>query len=210
MKSISTWKHIFFGSIGIILALCANEPASMAANKSSKTGSAHHAAPKKGPRWVLIELPAISGGAGGTGTLSVYDGEIPVRKFRASGGRSNHPTRTGTFQIRQRVSGMGSPVYGECIDKKRGKRRSVGGGERSCGPGEKYQGFPMPHFQSFDGEIGIHGSKNPDSASHGCVRVSNENARQLWSLLGPGTRVVVKTIVRRAAPASRPSPARRP
>lgn len=46
------------------------------------------------------------------------------------------------------------------------------------------------------GKYGIHGTNKPGSigwnASHGCIRMQNENVKELYDLVSHGTRVVIR------------------
>lgn len=192
MSSISCWKRIFVGFIGIILALCANEPKAMASNSAPKNATASNASSKKDRR-VVIVLSDIKGGVGGRGNLFVYEGDKMIRRFDASGGKVGHATREGNFKIYYRKADQTSSIYGHCIDKMTEKARHVENGDRACKPSERYKGYSIPHFQAFDGDIGIHESSDYLKSSHGCIRVSKAVAKALWELIDVGTPVEVTT-----------------
>jgi lipoprotein-anchoring transpeptidase ErfK/SrfK len=63
----------------------------------------------------------------------------------------------------------------------------------------RYNGSPMPHSVFFHGNYAIHGSYHVRSlgrpASHGCIRLSPENAREFYNLVSERpeqTRIVVE------------------
>ena len=64
----------------------------------------------------------------------------------------------------------------------------------------RYGGAPMPHSIFFNGHIAAHGTTEEhrlgSRASHGCVRLSRENARTLFMLVrqhAAGTRFIVQS-----------------
>lgn len=66
-------------------------------------------------------------------------------------------------------------------------------GKTACGAG-KYKGDSMPFFQRFHKAIGFHKGNIPNyPASHGCVRLSNRDAKWLWKKAQIGTKVRVKS-----------------
>ena len=59
-------------------------------------------------------------------------------------------------------------------------------------PGTRFDGSKMHHFMRFVGGIGMHEGFLPGyPASHGCVRMYDENVRDLFELVRMGTVVTV-------------------
>jgi lipoprotein-anchoring transpeptidase ErfK/SrfK len=110
-------------------------------------------------------------------SLTVYRGDEVLLTTPVAIGSEENPTPTGSFFVTDRVRSL-DPVYGD---------RAYGLSGRSTS---------LSEFAGGDGQIGIHGTNNPGSigqaVSHGCIRVPNEVALQLESLLLPGTPVVVR------------------
>ena len=61
------------------------------------------------------------------------------------------------------------------------------------GPGQVYEGSPMPNFLRFDGGVGMHTGFLPGyPASHGCVRMPNHMAEKFFEHATVGTPVLVE------------------
>jgi len=110
--------------------------------------------------------------------LTVYaDGE-PVLTSGVAIGDAEHPTPTGRFFV---------------TDKVRSQDPDGPYGPYALGLSGRSE--VLTEFAGGDGQIGIHGTNDPDSigqaASHGCVRVPNAVVRELVSLLPLGTPVVI-------------------
>jgi hypothetical protein len=107
-----------------------------------------------------------------TQRLTVREGDLVVHVWPISTGRRGYGTPTGTF----RPAWMAKSWYSR-----------------------KYDNAPMPHAVFFNGGIAFHGttvlSMLGRPASHGCVRLAPDNARQLYQLVRahgmPHTKVVV-------------------
>lgn len=113
----------------------------------------------------------------------VYHGSDVERSFPVAVGKPGWETPVGTYEVISMLHDPGwvSPFTGEEIPP---------------GPdnplGERWIGF-WTDGQNF---IGFHGTPTRDSvgqaASHGCVRMFNEDIRQLFELVSVGTTVVVE------------------
>jgi lipoprotein-anchoring transpeptidase ErfK/SrfK len=143
----------------------------------------------------------------GAQEATAFEDNKPVKKMPISSGRKGHETTPGHFKIYgkdKKDKDHRSSTYGECVSK--AGRRKVSKGKDSCKKGEKYEGAPMPFFQRFNGAQGLHQGLLPGHPdSHGCVRLSEDNAKWLWDWAEDGTPVDVK-----AAPAKKKAPAKKP
>lgn len=122
------------------------------------------------PNHILIEL--------GARKLTVFHGEQPIFTASVAPGKASSPTPTGAF-------------YADIIT-------------RPINPNGPYGLFQISVtgfsnvYQSFGGGVGqiaIHGTNRPEligqPASHGCVRMSNEDISALVPLTGLGTPIVI-------------------
>jgi lipoprotein-anchoring transpeptidase ErfK/SrfK len=110
--------------------------------------------------------------------LVVTDGGTPVLETTAAVGAPGTPTPTGTFFVTDMLS--------------------TGEDGGSYGPfalGLSAHSEVLTEFAGGDGQVGIHGTNQPDSigaaVSNGCVRVPNDLALQLRGLVSLGTPVTV-------------------
>jgi hypothetical protein len=123
-------------------------------------------------------------------TATAMEGDKPVKTMPISSGKKGHETTKGHFTITEKHKDHRSSTYGECVSKT--SRRKVSKGKASCKKGEKYEGAPMPYFQRFNGPEGLHKGVLPGHPdSHGCVRLSEDNAKWLWNWAEEGTAVEV-------------------
>ncbi len=111
-------------------------------------------------------------------TLVLTDGGTEVLRTSVAVGAPDTPTPTGTFSVTDKLDTQ-KPAgsYG---------RYAVGLSARSN---------VISEFAGGDGQIGIHGTDQPDSignaVSHGCIRAPETVMEQLNSALSLGTPVVV-------------------
>ncbi|MEO0457339.1 MAG: L,D-transpeptidase [Cyanobacteria bacterium P01_A01_bin.114] len=114
--------------------------------------------------------------------LYVYRGDTLETTFPVAVGRAGWETPTGSFEVSSMVENPGwtNPFTDEVV---------------SPGPenplGERWIAF----WTDGQYEIGFHGTPNRESvgkaASHGCVRLYNEDVRALYDMVSPGTLVTV-------------------
>ncbi|OHV72106.1 L,D-transpeptidase family protein [Ensifer sp. LCM 4579] len=100
-------------------------------------------------------------------SLAVYDGDRVIATSNVSTGRANHRTPTGIFSI---------------LEKRRHHESNI------------YSNAPMPFMQRLTWSgIALHGSKHvPDyPASHGCVRLPDRFAADLFKITERGMHVVI-------------------
>lgn len=113
----------------------------------------------------------------------VYDGETVQASFPVAVGKPGWETPTGSFEVMNmlRDPGWTSPFDGTQIPP---------GVDNPLG--ERWIGF----WTDGTNFIGFHGTPTRDSvgqaASHGCVRMYNEDIRQLFEMVSVGTPVIVE------------------
>lgn len=113
----------------------------------------------------------------------VYRGDIVEASFPVAVGKSGWETPTGEFEVFSQISqpGWTNPFTDEVMPP---------GPENPLG--DRWIGF----WSDGNNVIGFHGTPNRDSvgraASHGCVRMYNEDIRQLFDMVELGTPVIVE------------------
>lgn len=97
---------------------------------------------------------------------TVWDRDLPVLRTPISSGKSSSPTKPGRYLVTNKYKQWKSTIY----DAK------------------------MPFFLRLScGDFGLHAGHLPGyPASHGCVRLPEANARQLFALLPVGTLVEIR------------------
>lgn len=100
--------------------------------------------------------------------LVAYTGATPVRAFVIASGLPGTPTVTGEFRVRTKV-----------------RSQTMSGGE-----GAYYYNLPNVQWvQYFYEDYGLHGTYWHNSfgtpRSHGCVNMTNADAKWVWEFLGP-------------------------
>jgi len=98
--------------------------------------------------------------------LSLYKDGSLIRSYPVSGGKASSPSPTGTWKI------ITKSTWGE-------------------GFGGSWLGLNVPW-----GKYGIHGTKSPwyvgkSNASHGCIRMNNKDAKELFDMVPHGTTVMI-------------------
>ncbi|MDX2227677.1 MAG: L,D-transpeptidase family protein [Verrucomicrobiae bacterium] len=191
-------------------------PARNFSDQSSKRPSLSPSNQKKEPRWVIIrngkktylETPKFewNPAAAKEGPvlikvvleeqrMYIYKGGALMGTTDISSGRAPYNTRKGTFKISQKNKDHKSNLYGTVVDKSTGREINSDATPRSRVPdGAEYRPSPMPYFQRLTGSgTGFHaGFVIPRStASHGCIRLPEQMASNLFELTQLGTKVVV-------------------
>ena len=112
----------------------------------------------------------------------VYRGESVVADYPVAIGRVGWETPTGEFEVFQQVvdPGWTNPLTGE---------------KMSPGPDNPLGDRWIAFWTDGTNFIGFHGTPNRESvgraASHGCIRMYNEDVRQLYEIVSVGTPVTV-------------------
>ena len=98
--------------------------------------------------------------------VSLFDNGALIARSSVSTGMEGHPTPLGVFSV---------------ISKQRWHRSNI------------YSAAPMPYMQRITWSgIALHAGVVPGHpASHGCIRLKNDFAVQLWHLTKRGTRVII-------------------
>lgn len=108
---------------------------------------------------ILVDLEKL--------TLTVFDGERPVREYPVAAGKPSTPSPVGEWKIIDKSSDWGGAF------------------------GVRWMGLNVPW-----GNYGIHGTNNPWSigtaASAGCIRMFNEDVIQVYEWAPVGTRVKIQ------------------
>lgn len=120
---------------------------------------------------VVINLPSR--------TLTLYDGDVPMQVFPVAIGKPSTPTPLGDFSIQEKeMNPWWYPPRGEQSPMPSGPDNPLG---------YRWMGF-LPTY-------GIHGTNAPwtigMAVSNGCVRMYEEDAEQLFSVVTVGTPVTV-------------------
>lgn len=116
-------------------------------------------------------------------------GETPI-----SSGREGYRTPAGSFRITQKSRDHVSNLYGDYVDSS-GEIvvANVGVRRDRRPPGTRFQGASMPYFLRIHGGVGMHAGYLPGyAASHGCIRLPMEMARNFYEASRLGTPVVVR------------------
>jgi L,D-transpeptidase catalytic domain len=154
---------------------------------------------RQGRYWLRIQLPILPNGSSGwiprdaVGSFTSLRMHLVIDRgrFRATlyrrgrvvfqsfvgVGLPQWPTPPGRFYIRERLTGFTDPIYGAL---------AFGTNARSA----VLTDWPGGGF------VGIHGTNQPEilpgRVSHGCVRLRNEDIRQLSRLMPVGTPVTIR------------------
>ncbi|MGB7084796.1 MAG: L,D-transpeptidase family protein [Phormidesmis sp.] len=112
----------------------------------------------------------------------VYRGEIEQASYPVAVGKSGWETPTGEFEVFSMVSepGWTNPFTNEVV---------------AAGPDSPLGDRWIAFWTDGENQIGFHGTPNRNSvgqaASHGCVRMYNENIKELFENVEIGTPVAV-------------------
>lgn len=118
-------------------------------------------APEVAPHGPLLLMVSLA-----TQRATLYRNGVPIAISTVSTGKPGHRTPTGVFTILQREAEHYSSIYDNA---------------------------PMPYMQRLTwGGVALHGGTLPGyPASHGCIRLPHEFARQLYGVTRLGMTVVV-------------------
>jgi lipoprotein-anchoring transpeptidase ErfK/SrfK len=109
-----------------------------------------------------------------------------------SSGRHGHLTETGNFKVTEKELNHFSNLYGKIVDARGRTMVNDADVDMPVPRGGKFVPAPMRYFIRFDGAIGMHAGHLPGyPASHGCVRLPQENARLFFHAVEIGTPVTV-------------------
>jgi hypothetical protein len=109
-----------------------------------------------------------------------------------STGRYGHLTGNGAFKIIEKELNHSSNMYGKIVDARGNTIVPDADADMPVPRGGKFIPAPMRYFMRFDGANGMHAGYLPGyPASHGCVRLPEENAIAFYNTVEVGTPVTV-------------------
>ena len=121
----------------------------------------------------------------------VRDGRVVLSTAIASG-RYGHLTETGSFKIIDKERSHFTTLYGKIVDASGRTVVSDADADMPVPRGGRFIPAPMRYFMRFNESIGMHAGYLPGyPASHGCVRLPEENAIAFFNALNVGTPVTV-------------------
>jgi lipoprotein-anchoring transpeptidase ErfK/SrfK len=116
--------------------------------------------------------------------VTVYQGKNLIKSYPIAVGKKGWETPVGSFRVRDMLV---NPTW---IHPKTGK--SIPGGDAKNPLGNYWIGF----WTNGKDWVGFHGTPNPEtvgtSASHGCIRMYNQDVEELFKLVNIGTPVTVE------------------
>jgi lipoprotein-anchoring transpeptidase ErfK/SrfK len=160
---------------------------------------------QQGKTWLLILL-FLPIGIATIHAQSAYSVEIDLEEQTAylirgrqvvlatpiSTGRSGHLTENGSFKIIEKERNHSSSLYGKIVDRNGRTVVADADADMAVPRGGKFLAAPMRYFMRFHDAIGMHAGYLPGyPASHGCVRLPEQNAIAFFNAVEVGTPVHV-------------------
>jgi lipoprotein-anchoring transpeptidase ErfK/SrfK len=109
-----------------------------------------------------------------------------------SSGRYGHLTETGSFKVMEKERNHFSSLYGKIVDRNGNTIVADADADMKVPRGGKFIPAPMRYFMRFHGADGMHAGYLPGyPASHGCVRLPEQNAIFFFDAVQIGTPVHV-------------------
>jgi hypothetical protein len=125
-------------------------------------------------------------------TAYLLENGRPVLASPISSGRYGHLTRTGSFKILEKERTHYSSMYGKIVDARGNTIVADADADMPVPRGGKFIPAPMHYFMRFTGADGMHAGYLPGyPASHGCVRMPQQNAIAFFNSVSVGTPVTV-------------------
>lgn len=132
-------------------------------------------------------------------SLSEQRGLLLVRTaiamdFPVATGKKSHPTPSGSFTIRAKEKNYSSNLYGKIYDAQNVVLVGDADARTDVIPeGGRFEGAMMPYWMRLtDTGVGLHIGYVPGRpASHGCIRLKRDAARDIYDLVKVGTPVDV-------------------
>src|SRR3954451_6151060 len=119
-------------------------------------------------------------------------GRTLVLSSPISSGRSGHLTETGSFKVIEKESNHFSSLYGKIVDSYGRTVVADADADMKVPRGGKFIPAPMRYFMRFHAATGMHAGYLPGyPASHGCVRMPEQNAIAVFNAVQIGTPVLV-------------------
>jgi hypothetical protein len=109
-----------------------------------------------------------------------------------SSGRPGHLTPAGSFHITDKDLNHVSSIYGRIVDRRGRTVVADADVDMPTPASTKFVNAPMRYFMQFAPGIGMHAGYLPGyPASHGCVRMPEQNAIAFYRAVSVGTPVIV-------------------
>ena len=125
-------------------------------------------------------------------TAYLIRGRRVVLASEISTGRSGHLTETGSFKIIEKERNHFSSLYGKIVDRTGRTVVADADADMTVPRGGKFIPAPMRYFMRFHEATGMHAGYLPGyPASHGCVRMPEQNAIAFFNAVEVGTPVHV-------------------
>ena len=125
-------------------------------------------------------------------TAYLIRGRRVVLASEISSGRSGHLTETGSFKIIEKERNHFSSLYGKIVDRYGRTVVADADADMAVPRGGKFLPAPMRYFMRFHAATGMHAGYLPGyPASHGCVRMPEQNAIAFFNAVEVGTPVHV-------------------
>jgi hypothetical protein len=125
-------------------------------------------------------------------TAYLIRGRRIVLASQISTGRSGHLTETGSFKIIEKERNHFSSLYGKIVDSRGRTVVADADADMAVPRGGKFIPAPMRYFMRFHDATGMHAGYLPGyPASHGCVRMPEQNAIAFFNAVEIGTPVHV-------------------
>src|SRR5437764_13155910 len=125
-------------------------------------------------------------------TAYLIRGRRIVLASEISSGRSGHLTEPGSFKIIDKERNHFSSLYGKIVDARGRTVVADADADMAVTRGGKFIPAPMRYFMRFHDAIGMHAGYLPGyPASHGCVRMPEQNAIAFFNAIEVGTPVHV-------------------
>lgn len=133
--------------------------------------------PTSSPFWLEVSLNQRR--------VTLYKGNLQLKTYAIAIGREGWETPTGTFTVRQKIQ---HPIWINPLTN-----QAIPAGDPENPIGNYWIGF----WNDGRNWIGFHGTPDNDSvgkaASHGCLRMYNQDIEELYPLIRYGTTVRVKS-----------------
>ncbi len=109
-----------------------------------------------------------------------------------SSGRAGHFTDAGSYKVIEKERNHFSSIYGKIVDASGSTVIADADKDMRVPRGGKFIPAPMRYFMRFHGADGMHAGYLPGyAASHGCVRMPEQNAIAFFNAVQVGTPVRV-------------------
>jgi lipoprotein-anchoring transpeptidase ErfK/SrfK len=117
----------------------------------------------------------------------VMEGNKPLLVTATAIGTPAKPTPRGNFSVIEKIENKRSGSYGFWV---KGDSIIAATSSQCPGSGYRYIGFPMQYWVGFSPGYGFHvGSVWPTPRTHGCLRIHENAARELFEIVRIGTPV---------------------